>query len=138
MPHDEFLKRIRRTLYVGGTVPAMASPSSNSQKISRPLADYAAEYFSDTHRGHSLNRLNYVTVAKLDVTPCSLIIAMIYLDRLQHADPTHARKITPTELFLVSMVGWKLECSYIYIFASKRSVANIMLCAPIILYLYNP
>lgn len=106
MPHDDFLKRIRRTLYVGGTVPSMAAAhSSNSQKISRPLAEYAAGYFSESHRGHSLNRLNYVTVAQLEATPCSLIIAMIYLDRLQDADPTYARKITPTELFLVSMVS---------------------------------
>lgn len=111
MPHDAFLQRIRKTLYVGGHVSSgsgarhVSAPSANSQKISRPLADYAAEYFSDPHRGHTLNRLNSVTVAKLNATPCSLILAMIYMDRLQAADPLYARRITPTELFLVSMVS---------------------------------
>lgn len=105
MQHDDFLKRIRRTLYVGGSVSKMSNHSTNSQAISRPLAEYAAGYFSESHRGHSLNRLNPVFVTQLDSTPCTLILAMIYLDRLQETDPTFARKITPTELFLVSMVS---------------------------------
>lgn len=105
MPHDEFLKRIRKTLYVGGkSTSASSSAMPNCQSISRPLAHYAAEIFSESHKGHSLNRLNYVTVANLNATPCSLILAMIYLDRLQDIDPMYSRKITPTELFLVSMV----------------------------------
>ena len=104
MPHDEFLKRIRKTLYI-------SSPSvSNYQEISRPLAHYAAEIFSETHKGHSLNRLNNVTVANLNASSCSLIIAMIYLDRINDMDPMFARRITPTEMFLVSMV-----CSLIFL-----------------------
>lgn len=106
MPHDEFLKRIRKTLYVGG-IPCSA-PSTNSQKISRPLADYAAQFYSESHRGHSLNRLSSVTVAKLNSSPCSLILAMIYMERLRAADPLFARLVTPTELFLVSMVSQTL------------------------------
>lgn len=104
MPHDQFLQRIRKTLYVGGHVSVLP-PSANSQKISRPLADYAAELFSAPHRGHSLNRLHSVTVSKLQATPCSLILAMIYMDRLSVSDPLYATRITPTELFLVSMVS---------------------------------
>lgn len=110
MPHDQFLQRIRKTLYVGGLSPsssAAAAPSANSQRISGPLADYAAELFSRPHRvgGHSLNRLSAVTVARLNATPCSLILAMIYMDRLSVADPGYAKRITPTELFVVSMVS---------------------------------
>lgn len=97
MPHDEFMKRIRKTLYCSSSL-------SKCQSISRPLADYAAEIFSDTHKGHTLNRLSYVTVGKLNATPCSLILALIYLDRLNDLNPLYSRRITPTELFLVSMV----------------------------------
>lgn len=108
MPHNEFLKRIRKTLYVGGNPSSMDTPS-----ISRPFAHYAAEIFSEPHLGHSLNRLNYVTVTNLDATPCSLILAMIYLERLQDSDPMYTRKITPTELFIVSMlVSTKFYCGY--------------------------
>lgn len=104
--HEEFLNRIKKTLYYG-------SPSVKCTKISRPLADYAADIFSESHRGHSLSRLNFVTVGNLTVTPCSLILAMIYLDRLNVIDPAYARRITPSELFIVSMmVSTKFYCGY--------------------------
>lgn len=107
MPHDEFLKRIHKTLYIGGRAPPSQFDADNCkypQRVSRPFAQYAAEMFSAPHRGHSLNRLSYVTITNMHSTPCSLLLAMIYLDRLQDADPMFARRITPTELFLVSMV----------------------------------
>lgn len=106
--HQEFLKRIKKTLYYGAS-----SSTYQCDRISRPLADYTAEMFSETHKGTSLNRLDFVTVTKLKVTPCSLILAMIYLDRLNSRDPDYARKITPSELFLVSMmVSTKFYCGY--------------------------
>lgn len=92
MSHGEFLNRIQRSLYYG------------KAKMSVPLSDFIADTFSDTHNGYSLNRLNYSTVAQLRSTPCSLILAMIYLERLKDADPAYTKHITPTELFLVSMV----------------------------------
>lgn len=104
--HEEFLNRIKKTLYYG-------SSTVRCTKISRPLADYAADIFSESHRGHSLSRLNFVTVGNLTVTPCSLILAMIYLDRLNVVDPAYARRITPSELFIVSMmVSTKFYCGY--------------------------
>uniref|UniRef100_A0A182VU26 Protein CNPPD1 n=1 Tax=Anopheles minimus TaxID=112268 RepID=A0A182VU26_9DIPT len=104
--HAEFLDRIKKTLYYG-------SSKVRCTKISRPLADYAADVFSETHRGHSLSRLNFATVGNLSVTPCSLILAMIYLDRLNATDPTFVRRITPSELFIVSMmVSTKFYCGY--------------------------
>ncbi|XP_058058583.1 protein CNPPD1 [Anopheles bellator] len=104
--HEEFLARIKKTLYYG-------SAKVRCTKISRPLADYAADVFSETHRGHSLSRLNFATVGKLTVAPCSLILAMIYLDRLNATDPTFVRRVTPSELFIVSMmVSTKFYCGY--------------------------
>uniref|UniRef100_A0A182X8A6 Cyclin N-terminal domain-containing protein n=1 Tax=Anopheles quadriannulatus TaxID=34691 RepID=A0A182X8A6_ANOQN len=104
--HEEFLDRIKKTLYYG-------SSKVRCTKISRPLADYAADVFSETHRGHSLSRLNFATVGNLSVTPCSLILAMIYLDRLNATDPTFVRRVTPSELFIVSMmVSTKFYCGY--------------------------
>jgi len=107
MEHQEFIKRIKKTLYYGATSPVQCD------RISRPLADYTAEMFSETHKGTSLNRLDFATVSKLKITPCSLILAMVYLDRLNDLDPVYARKITPSELFLVSMmVSTKFYCGY--------------------------
>lgn len=94
MSHGEFLDRIQKSLYYGG----------NKVKMSIPLSDYIADTFSNTHNGYSLNRLNYSTVGNLRSTPCSLILAMIYLERLKDVDPAYTKHVTPTELFLVSMV----------------------------------
>lgn len=91
MSHGEFLNRIQKSLYYG----------NSKAKMSIPLSDYIADTFSETHNGYSLNRLNYSTVGNLRSTPCSLILAMIYLERLQTGYTKH---VTPTELFLVSMV----------------------------------
>ena len=73
--------------------------------MSIPMSDYMTDMFSDTHRGYSLNRLNYATVGRVRTPPYSLILAMIYLERLKETDPAYTKHITPTELFLVSMVS---------------------------------
>lgn len=77
--------------------------------MSIPLSDLIVDTFSGTHNGYSLNRLNYSTVGDLRSTPCTLILAMIYLERLKDADPAYTKHITPTELFLVSMVRIKFK-----------------------------
>lgn len=79
--------------------------------MSIPLSDYIADSFSDTHTGYSLNRLNYATVGNLRATPCSLILAIIYLERMKDADPAYTKHVTPTELFLVSMVSDRFRSS---------------------------
>lgn len=94
MSHGEFLERIQKSFYYSG----------RRSKMSIPLSDYIAETFNDTHDGYSLNRLNYSTVGTLHSTPCSLILALVYLERLKDADPSYTKHVTPTELFLVSMV----------------------------------
>ncbi|XP_017061206.1 protein CNPPD1 [Drosophila ficusphila] len=98
MNHNEFINRIRKSLYYG------VETSDTEMVVSLPLAEYAAEMFSEPHRGHSLHRLSWVAAAKVQATPCSLIMALIYLDRLNHVDPGFGCRITPQELFVVSLM----------------------------------
>lgn len=100
MPHDELMGRLKKSLYYGG----IGRPKELT-KVSSPLAEYASELFSEPHKGHSLHRLNKVTAGSIQASPCSLIMALIYLDRLNSADPGYVRRITPQELFIVSMVS---------------------------------
>lgn len=107
MPHSEFMERIKKSLYYG--------PGTSYRKMaaSQPLAEYASELFSEPHRGYSLNRLNTVTAGNIRANPCCLIMALIYLDRLQASDPNYVRRITPSELFIVSvMISTKLQYEY--------------------------
>lgn len=99
MKHNDFIDRIRKSLYYGGQTLC------EDMTVSGPLAEYASELFSEPHKGHSLNRLNKVTAGSaIAATPCSLIMALIYLDRLNATDPGYVRRITPSELFIVSMM----------------------------------
>lgn len=98
MQHNDFIDRIRKSLYFGGQTLC------KDMEVSGPLAEYASELFSEPHKGHSLNRLNKVTAGSVHATPCSLIMALIYLDRLNATDPGYVRRITPSELFIVSMM----------------------------------
>lgn len=124
LSHGEFLSRIQRSLYYG----------DGENRLSVPLSDYIADTFSDTHRGYSLNRLNYATIGNLRSTPCSLILAMIYLERLKDADPAYTKHVTPTELFLVSMVSFThathschVHSTYIAIYVSLTDGSNEIL-----------
>ncbi|XP_016970890.1 protein CNPPD1 isoform X2 [Drosophila rhopaloa] len=96
--HDVFINRIRKSLYYG------VGTADTDMEVSLPLAEYAAEMFSEPHRGHSLHRLSCVAAAKVQATPCSLIMALIYLDRLSAIDPGYSCRITPQELFVVSLM----------------------------------
>lgn len=74
-------------------------------KLSIPLSDYITEAFSEAHNSYSLNRLDHAVVGRLRTTPCSLILALIYFERLKDSDPAYCKQITPTDLFLISMVS---------------------------------
>ncbi|KAH8263421.1 hypothetical protein KR044_008762, partial [Drosophila immigrans] len=99
MQHGEFINRIRKTLYYGGVDTTEAD-----MEVSMPFAEYAADLFSEPHRGHSLHRLSSIAAGKTHATPCSLIMALIYLDRLNIIDPGYGYRITPQELFVVSLM----------------------------------
>ncbi|XP_017004219.2 protein CNPPD1 [Drosophila takahashii] len=98
MKHSEFINRIRKSLYYG------VGTEDTDMEVSLPFAEYASEMFSKPHQGHSLHRLSCVAAAKVQATPCSLIMALIYLDRLNVTDPGYSCRITPQELFVVSLM----------------------------------
>ncbi|KAL7029336.1 hypothetical protein ACKWTF_006190 [Chironomus riparius] len=104
--HQEFLKRIKKTLYYG--------PSNPNRMISQPLAQQVASHFNESRRNYDLNVLDLKFVSKIrQQTPCSMILSLIYLERLLKSDPTYARLISPSELFLVTlMVSTKFYSDY--------------------------
>ncbi|XP_037807492.1 uncharacterized protein LOC119600960 [Lucilia sericata] len=108
LSHDEFMKRINKTLYFGNDFLDSDDDNDNvgpALEMSKPLAEYASELFSESHRGYTLNRLSCVEASSLQTaTPATLIMALIYLDRLNVTDPGYVRRITPQELFIVSMM----------------------------------
>lgn len=96
--HQEFLKRIKKTLYYG--------PSNPNRMTSQPLAKHVSRIFNETHKNYSLKTLELDAISKIrQQTPCSLILALIYLERLNQADPAFVKLVSPSELFLVTLAS---------------------------------
>ncbi|CAB3234799.1 unnamed protein product [Arctia plantaginis] len=102
--HKEFLKRITKTLYYG-ELPTLPS-------LSLPVTEISCELWSVSQRGRSLRRLHADAAASIArsacVSPCALVLAILYLERLNACNPDYIANAAPADLFLVSlMVGNK-------------------------------
>ncbi|CRK91338.1 CLUMA_CG005012, isoform A [Clunio marinus] len=104
--HKEFLTRIKKTFYYG--------PSNPNRMTSHPLAVHVSHSFNENHRNYSLNTLELDEISRIrQQTPCTLILAMIYLDRINLLDPAFVKLVSPSELFLVAlMVSAKFYSDY--------------------------
>lgn len=77
-------------------------------------------------RGRSLRRLHADAAAGLArsacVSPCALVLALLYLERLHACNPDYLTQATPHDLFLVSLVSMSHSlCEIIdIVFASKQ------------------
>lgn len=98
--HDEFLNRITKTLYYG-KIPL-------TDGLSLPVTELAAELFSEVKKECSLDRLHVDEAAEISrntcVSPCSLVLALLYLERLKTCNSEYVEKVAPSDLFLVSMM----------------------------------
>lgn len=71
--------------------------------LTKPLSDLVSSHaFNDTHPPCSLKP---ETVGQIKASPCSLILALIYLDLLKELDSQYVRRVPPSELLLVAMVS---------------------------------
>jgi len=98
--HDEFLDRITKTLYYA-KLPA-------TERFSLPVTELAAELYSESKSFKSLDRLRLEEAAKISrnacTSPCSLVLAMIYLDQLKACNPHYVDRVAPSELFFISLM----------------------------------
>ncbi|KAF5307954.1 hypothetical protein FQR65_LT06521 [Abscondita terminalis] len=98
--HQQFLNRITKTLYYGKL------PST--ERLSLPVTELASELFSEAQAGRSLDRLHCNDAAKVSrnacVSPCSLVLAVLYLEQLKTCNPEYLHRIAPSELFLISLM----------------------------------
>nr|CAI5840172.1 unnamed protein product [Callosobruchus analis] len=98
--HKRYLSRITKTLYYG------KFPENDG--LSLPVTELAAELFSEAQKGKSLERLHCNDAAKISrnacVSPCSLVLAILYLERLKACNPDYLDRTAPSDLFLVSLM----------------------------------
>lgn len=95
--HSELMNRLRKTLYYGG----LKMPQC--KVLTKPLSDLVCNRtFDETHPE---NKLAPETVGQIKASPCSLILALIYLDLLKELDSQYVRRVPPSDLLLVAMVS---------------------------------
>lgn len=70
--------------------------------------ELAAEIFTEVKNGQTLERLDVEEASRISrnacVSPCSLVLALLYLERLKDCNPEYLQRVAPSELFLVSLV----------------------------------
>lgn len=101
--HDEISERFTKTLNYG-RLPATDRPSL-------PLTQLAVDQFTGVGLdalGEKLGRLDMARAAEMTRTACvgpsSLVLALLYLDRLRRRNPDYLTSISSADLFLVSMM----------------------------------
>ena len=101
--HDELYERYRKTLNY--------SKLPVTDRSSLPLSQLAVETFTNVGLdalGDSLGRLDVGRAGEMTRTACvgpsSLVLALLYLDRLRRNNPDYLTTISSADLFLVSMM----------------------------------
>lgn len=97
---NKFLTRITKTLYYG-KLP-------KTDRLSLPMTELASELFSSAHKGRSLKRLYCEEASEITrnacVSPCSFVLALLYLERLKNCNPDYLQQVAPSKLFLISLL----------------------------------
>nr|SVE75754.1 EOG090X069C [Daphnia hispanica] len=103
MDYSELTERLRKTLYYGSV-----SKGSHSLNSSLPLTRVIVEKFSETDSNLFLEKLCFEYAAELSreacLSPCSLVVALIYLERLCQSNPNFVSSIPSSKLFLISVM----------------------------------
>lgn len=96
---EEFRRRLRKTLYYG--------KKPLTERTSLPVTELAVELLQnaapkelgkiDTQLAASISR-------KACISPCSLMLGLIYIDRLRQKSPEYLQQVSSADLFLVAMM----------------------------------
>ncbi|BES89712.1 Cyclin [Nesidiocoris tenuis] len=99
--HDQFVGRIVKTLHYGEKMPSL-------ERLSLPVTELAVELYSEAATRKTLERLRLDEASEINrnacMSPCSFVLALIYLERLKSLNPAYVEKVSPSELFLISMM----------------------------------
>nr|SVE74182.1 EOG090X069C [Daphnia barbata] len=103
MDYSELTERLRKTMYYGSV-----SRASHSLNSSLPLTRVMVEKFGETDSNLFLEKLCFEYAAELSreacLSPCSLVVALIYLERLCQSNPNFVSSLPSSKLFLISVM----------------------------------
>lgn len=97
--HDSLHRRLGKSLYYGG------SDSTSVDGLSFPLTQLCVEHFNRVITTSSLDMARASGVARDTCSsPTSLVVALLYLERLRGSNPGYLATVSSADLFLVSLM----------------------------------
>nr|CAG4634785.1 EOG090X069C [Alona affinis] len=104
MDYAALSERIKKTLYYG-SLPEL---SEDGAEFSHSLTSVVVESFGQNDNNLFLEKLCFDYAADLSreacLSPCSLVLALIYLERLCDKNPNFVSSIPSSKLFLISVM----------------------------------
>ncbi|GAB1598599.1 uncharacterized protein LOC115223488 [Argonauta hians] len=114
--HIELTEQFCKTLYYGNDAP--------TDYPSLPLTEIAVKFFQDA-APRSLGKVDMFLASSMSkrapMSPCSVMIGMLYVKRLKERNPEYLMQISSTELFLISMM---MASKYLYDEGLNEEVFN--------------
>lgn len=105
--HSALVERVRKSLYYGST-------HCGSHELidcpSMPLTEVTVHLFEKTvtsgTKGLDVFDMNFASNVsqKASISPTSIMLSMIYLERLKRKNPEYLRRVSPCDLFIVSIM----------------------------------
>lgn len=140
--HQELVDRIKRSLYYGKNRradevmirPSLPLTEATVELFDRAFRDKQPSYHpvssstdksSDAIKTEDLESLDMHYAVKLSsrrgLSPCSLVLAIIYLERLQKRNRKYLQNASPCDLFLISML---ISSKYLFDDGSEDDMLN--------------
>lgn len=116
--HLRLRERLQKTLYYRNDV------NPRMEGLSGPVADIAVELFQNAAPNpmRKLQRKYASHVAReACVSPCAMMLAVVYIERLKRRNPEYLQNISSSDLFLISMM---VASKYLYDEGEEEEVFN--------------
>ncbi|KFV63397.1 CNPD1 protein, partial [Psilopogon haemacephalus] len=116
--HQKLSERVRKRLYYGW------DKDCSLDNLSSPVADIAVELLQKVAPS-PIRRLQKKYVSHVSreacISPCSMMLALVYIERLRHRNPEYLQQISSSDLFLISMM---VASKYLYDEGEEEEVFN--------------
>lgn len=116
--HQKLTERVRKRLYYG------LDKDVSLDALSGPVTDIAVEFFQKSAPSpiRKLHKKYAAHVAReACISPCAMMLALVYVERLRHRNPEYLQKISSSDLFLISMM---VASKYLYDEGEEEEVFN--------------
>ncbi|XP_037330943.1 protein CNPPD1 [Pungitius pungitius] len=116
--HQRLTERVRKRLYYG------LEQDVSLDSLSFPVTDIAVEIFQKSAPS-PIRKLQKKYAAHVSreacISPCAMMLALVYIERLRHRNPEYLQKISSSDLFLISMM---VASKYLYDEGEEEEVFN--------------